>query len=289
MEQPQARLYSWASGLIGVACLLLGLFHPSDARGPLDYVVIGLLLGTLFGQTTMAAAWTAFGPGHLLLRLPLAMLWVVVIIAAFAAGLAMHQDAEPAFIVGISISLFGQWFLVQIIFWLTIFAWGLRLRQLDDERQDIDPGERQFGIRELMIFTAIIGVTLGIGRIVVQSTAGIGVNGEFVIFLFLGVAAVFVTLPLVLAALLPRHALVACGGVLLLSGLVTVLEMPALELLPRRGGGPDFFHFLWINLFTIVWVLLVTAVVRANGYRLARKFAFTLTPPLEDGGAKRAG
>jgi hypothetical protein len=135
-----------------------------------------------------------------------------------------------------------------------------------------DERPTQFGIRQFMIFTAIVSVILGIGRALFPYLPLLGdARGEWPIFLFLAIASIVMTLPLVLAALLPRYALPSVGGVLILIACATFAELPLLNtLLKNRGGpgGPDIWHFLWINGFTVGWILAMTGLVRWAGYRL---------------------
>jgi hypothetical protein len=63
----------------------------------------------------------------------------------------------------------------------------------------------------------------------------------------------------------------AVRGVLLALALIvvaTVLEFPLLRSL--GGGGPGLMDFVAINGFTSAIVLIVAAIVRLNGYSLAR-------------------
>lgn len=57
-----------------------------DMNGGDDHLIIGATIGTILGQTTLASAWTAVGPGPLLWRLPLALAWCAVLIVALAVG-----------------------------------------------------------------------------------------------------------------------------------------------------------------------------------------------------------
>ena len=77
------------------------------------------------------------------------------------------------------------------------------------------------------------------------------------------------TLPLLLAALLPRHALPATLVMLVLIVLGTATELPLLTTLSSApGGGPHVWHFYGIHGFQCFWVLAVTGVLRWAGYRL---------------------
>ena len=106
--------------------------------------------------------------------------------------------------------------------------------------------------------------------------------GEGIIFIFLAVAAVVMTLPLVIAALLPRLALPATAGILVLIGLATYWELPLLNLLPKAAG-PDTWHFIFINACMSAWILAIVGVMRLGGYGLA-----AVNLGVERGAAKRA-
>jgi hypothetical protein len=52
----------WASLLVVPGSFMLGVLSPNATSGPIECIVIGLILGTLLGHTTLAAVWTALGP-----------------------------------------------------------------------------------------------------------------------------------------------------------------------------------------------------------------------------------
>lgn len=246
--------------------LLLLVFLPHRY---FEHLVIGYLLGTIFGQTTLAAAWTSFGPLPLLWRLPLSLLWLL----ALAVGLACNLGGGgPDFgvILVIAACMVGQFLFLQLPFWALALTSGRRLRYCDASSFRPDPKETQFGIRQLMVFTTIVAVVLGVGRFTVTYLLAIpNLEGETPIFIFLAVAAIVVTLPLILAALLPRFAIPAVALVLILVGLLTAWEVPLLEQF-HVGSGPDTLHIVFINGFTSAWILAVVLLVRISGYRFGR-------------------
>ena len=100
--------------------------------------------------------------------------------------------------------------------------------------------------------------------------------GEASIFIFLAVAAVVMTVPLVMALLLPRWWIASTVGVLALIAIATMWEFPLLSLLPRTAG-PDTWHFAFINGVTAGWIVLVVGALRLCGFRLApTNFGLTL-------------
>lgn len=264
---PPLRLGLSTLPLAALGCLVLAFVDHQEN----EHVVLGYLFGTIFAHATLAAAWTALGPLPLIGRLPLSLVWLALLGLAFAANVGMHGGPDKGVVLLVWACLLGQWLCVQIPLWGLTIAYGSRLRHLHDESQAASPRERQFGIRELMIFTAIVGVVFGIGRVVVGNYASHiawMLGSEAPIFIFLAVAAIVVTLPLLLATLLPRFAVPAVLATLFLIGSATLWELPLLHLF-HQAPGPDVYHLVLINAFTAGWILLLGVAVRLNGYRLA--------------------
>ena len=117
--------------------------------------------------------------------------------------------------------------------------------------------------------TAVVGIFLGIGRAIVTLLGDrIDVTDRDIpIFVFLAIAAVVLTFPLVLAALLKHHAVLGIGLILLLTGLITVFELPLLQTV-APGPGPNVGHFIALNAFAASSVLVVLGIVRWCGYSL---------------------
>ena len=74
------------------------------------------------------------------------------------------------------------------------------------------------------------------------------------------------SLPLLLAALLPRWAWLATGIVLTLIAIGTWYELPLVMQVYSRGGGPNIWHLTFINAFQAAWVLAVVGLLRLCGY-----------------------
>lgn len=255
-----------ATPLIAVGLLLLVLLNGS---GPGSHIP-GYLWGTLFGHATLAAAWTAFGPLPLLWRLPLALLWLVALPVTVFCNLRLHSGSgESVFAVGVAACLAGQFAFLQLPFWGLVLTYGLRLWYCKTISLRSDPRETQFGIRQLMIFTTIVAVVLGAGRLAVTYLPSFaGQDNATPAFIFLAVAAVVITLPLILAALLPRFAIPAVGVVLVMIGLLTAFELPLLNRFHSAGIRENLL-FVFINGFTSAWILAVVLIVRISGFRLS--------------------
>jgi hypothetical protein len=266
------RVFLWMGVAIALNWLLIVALPPPSASSRMpEGLAIATVLGSLFGNTTVAAAWSAFGPGRLIWRVPLSLFWVALLASGFGVNVGIHGGPNnSAFVFGALLSI--QWGLLQIPLWGLVISQGMHLRHAEASNQGIDPCERQFGLRQLIIITAVIGVLLGIGRIVAPYFAQqIGfARRDQVILIFLGVAEVILTLPLLLAGLLKQRSVLALSLAILLIGLATAWEHQLLVQVSGPGGagaGPQ--TFIAINVGTSVILLMLLAIVRINGYSLA--------------------
>jgi hypothetical protein len=263
------RILLWAVPVLVLQWIAIATIDP-DGSHVSEYVSIGFVVGSFFGQATLAAAWTALGPGPIRWRIPLSLVWVAMLPIAIAINLGLNSGrADAAIIIGACV--FGQWLVVQLPLWALAFGYGLRLRHVDDADPMQDRRERQFGIRHLMFFTAIVCVIFGAGRILIGWLGtSYFADDDATIFIFLAVAAVILTLPLLLAGLLPRGAIPAALLVLILIGLATVWEVTLLRtVFGASPPGPDMWHFVWINCFTAATILVCVLLLRLNGYGTA--------------------
>jgi hypothetical protein len=275
-------VYLWVTPLVCAGLAAMALLDPDPGGNALECVGIGYFLGTMFGQATLAAAWAAFGPAPLLWRVPLSLGWIGLLVMALALNIGLHRGpGEAALVIGLC--LLGQWLLVQIPLWCLALGYGLHLRHVQAAGRASNPRDRQFGIRQLMILTTVVGVLLGLGRLAVSHLAPYitpGLDRESPIFIFLGVAAIVVTLPLILAALLPRLAVPAVLVVLVVAGLMTAWEIPLLGMF-HRGPGPNTGHVMTINAFTAAWILAIVVAVRLCGYRLGPTSSGEIQQPVK--------
>jgi hypothetical protein len=263
------HVFLWVAPVIAVQWLLLVVIDPDAGSGLLETLSIGFFLGTMLGQATLAAAWAPLGPGLLVWRLPLSLIWVALLALGIAINLGLHRGGPPGdFVILMGLCLLGQWVLLQFPLWGLALGYGIHLRHADDALES-DRRQRQFGIRQLIIVTAIVGVTLGMGRMLVArfATQIDLVNRETPLFIFLGVAAVVLTLPLMLATLMQRFMIPGLAIAILLIVIVTACELPLLKLF-HAGPGPKAVDFISINAFTSLIMLIVLGTVRWCGYSL---------------------
>src|SRR5688572_3087230 len=104
------RLYRWTLPLIALGLVLLALpdRDNSGIRSFYHYFRTGLAFGTLFGQATVVALWTALGPAGLRRRLTVAAIWLALLVASILIGLT----DGPSLLEGLTVlgaSLGSQW------------------------------------------------------------------------------------------------------------------------------------------------------------------------------------
>jgi hypothetical protein len=74
--------------------------------------------------------------------------------------------------------------------------------------------------------------------------------------------------PLIFSGLLQQRVARATVIALVLVAVVTVVEHLTIAQITPRGMQPqEYYIFTWANIFSALWVLLFTAVVRRSGYR----------------------
>jgi hypothetical protein len=262
------KLAIFASALGFVALCSIAFVPPEFPRVP-ELVGFCFILGTMYTQVTLAAAWMAFGPLPFLWRLPLSLASVASLILAFGVNLSLYDGPGWELIIVLGGCLLAQWLIAQVPLWGLGLAYGVRVLHPSQLQRQPDPRERQFGIRELLIFTTIIGVILGLGRaLVANMPRTVGVDHAVGIFAFLSVAAILLSMPLLIAGLLPHYWRRAIAIGLLVIVAATIGELPLLNSTVGPAGGPDASHLALINAFTSAWVLVYIVVIRRAGYRL---------------------
>lgn len=255
--------------LIGSGWLLtLVLFSSMHNSGPGNTFLVGLIFGTLFQLIVLAAAWGALGPGKLLWRIPLSLVWTWTVGTAFALPVLTERGGAQVALVFLLIAT-ALWAITLAPLWLTAFSFGLQLRY-QAESPDADTAkERQFGIAQLMIFTAFVAVLAAIGKLILSSNLIPDPNRELltVISVFV-VTQILVGLPLIFSGLLQERVALASGIALVLVAIVTFFENLTMSQFVGRGFPPQEFYVLtWANVHSALWVLIFTAVVRGSGYR----------------------
>jgi hypothetical protein len=232
--------------------------------------LIGVVIGTVFQQSLLASAWAALGPGPWLWRVPLSLSWACLMGASLALPLYVANDSEPWAIMYV-LTMAGFWLVGVLPVWLVAALFRLRLRHQGLAEPIDETKEHQFGIAQLMIFTAFVAVVLGIGRLLAASGWLPGIDWQLVriLALLLG-AQILIELPLLFGALLKRVPLLACLLGIVFGIGVTAVEIPFVVQVMRITPTPSQ-HEMWLiiglNVTSASWVLIFAAVARHSGYQ----------------------
>src|SRR5688500_6078532 len=149
MIPPRVRILLTLVPLLGIGWLCLAGIDPDGKNRLHEYIGLGHLLGTLFGQTSVLAAWSAFGPLPWYVRLPLAVVWLVLLLVAVVINMTLHGGPEEILLL-LFACLVGQWLVMQVPLWALALSYGLALRhrsEIDPATENNGPGKLQFGIR----------------------------------------------------------------------------------------------------------------------------------------------
>src|SRR5262245_47252471 len=247
---------------------------------PGNRVALGMVLGTMFGQATLAAVWTALGPGRFRWRGALCAAWMALLIGSWIAGLFVDTvvhlfrgSRADSDLYLIWISIFGQWLVGQIPLWILRWRYHLRIVSSADDGFELTRGPVQYGIRRLMVLTAVVAVCLGIGRMVVPWIMSIRPTGAFheaPIVTFVVFVNLVLALPICLGLLLPRGAAKAAIVALLFVAFATALELSLLPHFAQGPPNPGVIAMFWLmNGIQAAWAFAAAVLLRYGGFALA--------------------
>lgn len=229
--------------------------------------LLALVYGIMFAKIAMAAAATAFGPWNLLLRLTVPALWPAVETLLLVAMISQGSVSEPLLVAGLIVFL---WMAIQIPLWGLRRA--LRLRLLKPNwSQDIGHAlHDQFSIGQMLIFTLVLAIVLGLGRAVFSAAdlrsffnLPIEVAAVFALLSAASSALVFITFYCGLRSGPPAVALCVAGlmAVVVVIGVILGYSL----LIPRPY---EKMIFAMVVVIQFLWLLPSTLVLRRSGWRL---------------------
>jgi hypothetical protein len=284
-----ANQTAWAIGLLVVLGLLvivvvsLDLEHRTGIGNLIDS---GILLGTMLGFVSLAAAWLPLGSGRLARRLTLSLglLPVLIVVIAFSSVQAlprMYDQWITFLMTGITAAvLVLEWLVAQLPLWWLAIAYGLRIARTGGGAES-DLGRLQFGTRQLLMVTTGVAVLLGLGRMAVIGIVDSDLMLTFgplraaSTLSFLALSSLVVVLPLFLASLLPRGAILATLVALCFCVVATGVAIPLLNKLEYRAGvrAAEIWLLATMTATQAIWILAFTGVLRLGGYRLTTALA----------------
>jgi hypothetical protein len=265
--EPRHRVFYW-NGALAVACCLVTLVLAVCMPRYEDSAVVFLMYGSLFGQIAVAAGWTAFGPGHFIVRWPLAMLWTTILIAIPSLPMIPQGEYGVAYIYGAWLG--GQYLLSALSLGGIALGCGLRLRFHNQFRAEWK-GEGQFGIRQLLIFTAIVAVMLAIGRILFRLEFPEVDRGIWSIIAFMIAAEVLLTVPLLTVIFRERSAAIATVLCVLVMAAATPLETHLFTAVAGSAARVSSLKFGLANLTSTLVILMFGITARRSGYHFGRQ------------------
>jgi hypothetical protein len=256
--------------LVAFGLLLLLLADPNW----LEEGFLILMYGTVFGQTSLAAMWCAFGPFPLARRLPLASIWLALIVLCSGWNRAdTSSPSELNVLLTFAAIVPSQWALVTAPM-CCVASWH-RLRFVQNgvgaNEQSSPRRERQIGIREAMFLTAVVAVVLGAARYKLGELSEASVIWEDLrVFALLTLASTAIALAFIAGSLLVRSWLLAITGALVIVTVFTALEFC---LLPAVSpGGRIDERLCWIvsliNFVQSTWIIAVLCLLRLGGFQV---------------------
>ena len=265
------------TGFIGLDVLIASCF---TNPGPAIFMMI-----LVVGQLTLICVWGTLVEGTFWFRLPWTILLLVISWSALCYGLYLDQGyVMSAEIMGMGLVwLYG--FVISYVP-LKIAAWlfGWRISFVSEHQSASDSG--RYAIRDIMLGTTILAVTLAIGRQFMPSelpqwsdvlrASGLDKSDMLIAFLLFSIISLFVKLPCIWIALASLNSKVLLRSLIWIvcSAALGLLEMGLLMVIVG-GTGPDTGEVL-ISLTLghsamAAMMIAVLYVLRCFGYRMTRR------------------
>jgi hypothetical protein len=254
-----------------VAFLPYTMVYRYSQNAWIDSAMIGYFVGCFYAQSTMLAAWLAFGPVAKMVRVQSGLAWLVFLIGLSLAFIRWQDGRLRLEDIAILAALvLGQ------VFVAFLFGYGFRVLAkvsvgplASHQQQDVEA--RHFGIRQLMIctalaagFFALVRGILGMPGLRGTSIADIGA------VLLLGFSGIACCYGMVVAALLRRGAAIAVALTFLVVVGYSYAESKAFSALVENGGQPSLLELFAINAMTSFFCFLFAGNMRLAGYRIVR-------------------
>jgi hypothetical protein len=255
--------------------LLLAFADRRWARHSLDPWLSILVLGTLLGQTSVAALWCALGPCSLARRLPLAAIWLATIVLAFGSNRSMNvgsPEVDPVSTTGVVVLV--QWALIALPLWILADWRRLRIGHAATGRLLAPPNNRQLGIRETMIITAAVAAVLGGSTFHADQQLSINWPAARE-FGFLALAGIILALPWGVQMLLLQKRCQAVSAVVLIVLLTSAVDVVlAAFMLPGSIDAQLCWAVSVLNLVQTAWLIATLAILKLGGYEIVRGNSF---------------
>jgi hypothetical protein len=260
-----SRFGSILLGLMAAFFLFVNLAMCVGVR--FEGLLVGLVLGVIAAEITLCAMFSALGPFPVFVRVTIGMAGAIVVcLAIFRLGGAGSDERLE-----ISAAAFFQWIAVQIPLWFFRLRSGWCLRRTSSDRASFMRQDLQFGIRQLMAWTAVVALLLSIAKLTIpddsldQSRSAVVeiITITLILVVFNSLAA----WPMIWAAFVRSRMLTWCGVAVACSAILGAAEQWAFVTLI---GGVIPGIFIALHAIQLVAVGGSLLLVRLNGVRLVR-------------------
>ena len=271
---------------IFVGFLLLDLMTPAAFEFQTPFIPV-LMMNLVVAQLTLVCVWGALVEGTFWIRLPWTILMLVISWAGLAYGVYLvHGTANPAEVLALGLIWFYAFMISYIP--LKLAAWGFGWRILKVGQKDSSKPKNNYQIRDIMIGTAILAVTLSIGRMVVPgdlpsweevlSKSGLSDYGAFISLFVFSVVSLIVKLPCIWIALaVPLSSILRYStSWIAIAAVLGLFEMGVLIFfLGISGTGPEMWDLaagLMVGHAVMAASMIgVLYLLRTFGYRMSRR------------------
>lgn len=232
-----------------------------------DAMFAGIVIGAVFTQTVLFAVWCTLAPvdfGTRLLSGSLA--FVIATICMFLCAQRDGGGNQVAFT--IAGAMFVQWLLYQLPLWhKRLNGWHLS----NGQPQGLEStNEFQFGISQLLTWTTVVAVFLGVMRFLMSSSGERSGSSTLDVELFaiMALGNSLLVLPLIYACFSQQRMMFWSGIAFVWAITLSITQW---FLLYHNGNEIEFI--LIINFAQFVTVFSTLLLVRLAGFRLHRRLA----------------
>ena len=233
-----------------------------EIEGP---TIASLFIGLLMVQILLSAVWTAMAPFSLLFRFGTGTLAALFLLVCFYR-VAYRDGGGHAVAISICLPILVQWFLLQVPLWYARYR-GWRIGTASSELQANERTEFQFGIKQLLVWTTVIAISIafikaGVAGIELDPATGM-MPGMIEVGLYLTVGNSLIALPIIWSAFVHRRA-----WIWHLISIVICIAVCLVEVVFMNGPGMDEEFMLVINITQTLLAMIAMALVRQLGLRL---------------------
>jgi hypothetical protein len=249
-----------AQMVLGASCgFLLGGKKPS-----FELLSVGIVLS----QPVLTAFWIAMAPHRFHIR----FLWglLVYTLMFFAVGLGMSQK-DPSAAVAVAVIDLMLLVICSAILWLLRRMTRWQIVRLDATQPASDYQAYQFGIKHLIVLTAIVALALGLFRTLLL----MGPRSTFPGISHLAESVCEITVVLLPVTIVPWFTLVhlknAVSAIMRAVILMGVVDVVAFRIFQSISRGPDIVDiFFFVQCGASLSMFATALVLRLCGFRMAR-------------------